>query len=71
VAADVGEDLGLEAELTDRLAVRARLLGCGGGGEFKVLDAERVERLGDGDLGVGVEECVGKLLALCIRSSEN
>jgi hypothetical protein len=64
VAADVGEDLGLETELADLLAVRARLLGCGGGRELDVLDTERVERLGNRDLRLGVEERVRELLTL-------
>ena len=42
-----------------------RLLGRRGARELDVLDAERVERLGDRDLGLGVEERVRELLALC------
>ena len=64
MAADVGEDLGLEPELADGLAVRARLLGRGGRGELDVLDTERIERLGDGDLGLGIEKRVRELLSL-------
>ena len=41
-----------------------RLLGRRGARELDVLDAERVERLGDRDLGLGVEERVRELLAL-------
>jgi len=64
VASDVGEDLGLEAEVADGLAVEARLLAGGGRGELDVVDAEGIEGLGDLDLGLGVEEGVGELLAL-------
>ena len=66
MAADVREDLGAQAELADGLAVRARLLARGGRRELDVLDAERVERLGYCDLGLGVEESVSELLALCL-----
>jgi hypothetical protein len=69
VAADVGEDLGLESELADGLAVCAGLLRGGGGGEFNVLDPEGIEGLGDRDFSLGVEEGVGKLLALLQKPS--
>lgn len=65
VAANVGEDFGAKPELADGLAVRARLFAGGGRGELDVLDAKRIQRLGDRDLGLGVEESVGELLALC------
>lgn len=64
VAADVGEDLGLEAKVTDGLAVDARLLGGSGGGELDVLYTKGIECLGDGDLRLGVEEGIGELFAL-------
>jgi hypothetical protein len=69
VAADVGEDLGLESELADGLAVCAGLLRGGGGGEFNVLDPKGIEGLGDRDFSLGVEEGVGKLLALLQKPS--
>lgn len=53
----------LEAELADRLAVAARLLRSSGRGQLDVVDAEVIESLGDLDLGLGVEEGVGELLA--------
>ena len=67
VATNVGEDLGLEAEVADGLAVEARLLTSSGRGELDVVHTKVVEGLGDLDLGLGVEEGVGELLALCKR----
>jgi S1-C subfamily serine protease len=64
VAADVCQDLGLEAKLADGFAVPARLLGRGRRGQFDVVDAELIEGLGDLDLGLGVEVGVGELFAL-------
>lgn len=64
MAADVGENFALETELADRLAIGSGRLGRGRGRELDVLDAERVEGLGDGDFGLGVKECVCELLAL-------
>jgi hypothetical protein len=64
VTSHVSEDLGLEAELADLLAVKARLLTGSGRGELDVVDAKVIEGLGDLDLGSGVEEGVGELLAL-------
>ena len=42
----------------------ARLFGRCWGRQFDVLDPERIKRLCDGDLGLGVKERVGELLAL-------
>src|SRR3569833_616674 len=67
VAANMSQDLGLEAELADSLAVLSRLLRGGGGRELDVVDTEIIESLGDLDLGLGIEEGVGKLLALAER----
>ena len=64
MAPDVREDLGLETELADGLTVEPRLLRGGRRGELDVVDAELVQRLGNLDLGLGVEEGVGELLAL-------
>lgn len=61
---DMRKDLRLQAEFTDRLAVRPTLLGRSGGSKFDVFDAEGIEGFGDRDLGPGVEEGVGELLAL-------
>lgn len=67
MASDMGEDLGLQAELADGFAVCARLLrGCGGC-ELDVLHTERIERLGNGDFSLGVEKGVGELFTLCER----
>ena len=60
----MSEDLGLESEVADGLAVEAGLLTGSGGSEFDVVDAEVVQSLGDANLGLGVEEGVGELLAL-------
>jgi hypothetical protein len=65
VAADVCQDLGLQAELADGFAVPARLLGRGRRSQLNVVDAEFIEGLGNLDLGLGVEVGVGELLALC------
>lgn len=59
----VCEDLGLEAEFADGFAVGAGLFGCGRGCELDVVDAEVVQGFGDFDLGFGVEEGIGELLA--------
>lgn len=67
VAADVGQDLGLEAELADGLAVLARLLGSAGRGELDAVNTELVQSLCDLDLGLGVEVGIGELLALTQR----
>lgn len=64
MAADVSQDLGLEAELADGLAILAGLLRGSGRGKLNVVDTKVVEGLGNLDLGLGVEEGVGELLAL-------
>ena len=80
---DVGEDLRLETELADGLAIcttslapsidrnsrkdgrtLSRLLRCRGAGELDVLDTERIKRLRNRNLGLGIEERVRELLAL-------
>lgn len=68
VAANVCENFGLESKLADGLAVSARLLRCGGRSELDVLDTECIKSLCDGDFGLGVEESIGKLLTLCMKS---
>ena len=40
------------------------MLACGGRGKLDVVDTKVVKRPGDLDLGLGVEEGVGELLAL-------
>jgi len=67
----VSENLGLEAELADGLAVEARLLTGSGRGEFDVVDAEIIQSLGNADLGFGVKEGVGELLALAESGLDN
>lgn len=64
VATDVGENLGLEAELAYGLAIEARLFGGGGRCELDVLYTKGIECLCDGDLCLCVEEGIGKLFAL-------
>ena len=64
VTSHVSEDLGLETEVADGLAVEAGLLTRSGRGELDVVNAEIVQSLGDSDLGLSVEEGVGELLAL-------
>lgn len=60
----VGQDLSLEAQLGDGLAVLATLLTGTRARQLDAVDAESVELLGDLDLGLGVEVGVGELLAL-------
>lgn len=67
VAADVSQDLGLEAELADSLAVKTRLLGGTRRGELDAVNTKLVQSLSDLDLGLGVEVGIGKLLALTQR----
>ena len=62
---DMGENLGLKTELANGLAVEPGLFRGRGGCEFDVLDTKGVESLGNCDFGLGVEEGIGKLLALC------
>jgi hypothetical protein len=71
VTSHVSENLGLEAELADLLAVEARLLTGGGRGELDVVDAKVIEGLGNLDLSSGVEEGVGELLALAEGGLDN
>lgn len=64
VAADVSQDLGLEAELADGLAILAGLLRGSWRGKLDIVDAEVIESLGNLDLGLGIEEGIGKLFTL-------
>lgn len=76
MTADVSQNLGLEAELADSLAILAGLLRSRRGGQLDVVNTEVIESLGNLDLGLGVEEGVGELLALsqsgldCCASSQ-
>ncbi len=67
VTADVGQDLGLEAQPGDALAVGPALGAGHRRGQFEVLDAECVQQAGDLHLLVAGEEGVGELLALAQR----
>ena len=71
VTSHVSEDLGLEAESADGLAVEARLLTGSRRGELDVVDAKIVEGLCDSDLRLRVEEGVGELLTLAERRLNN
>ncbi len=62
---DVGQDFGLQTKLADGLAVPSRLFRSCRRRELYILDAEFVEGFSNGDLGLGVKECIGKLLPLC------
>ena len=64
VTPDVGQNLSLQTELADGLAVESALLTGARAGKLDTVDTERVERLGDLDLGLGVKVGIGKLLAL-------
>ena len=63
-AARVGEDLRLQAQVGDGLAVAPAARARRRRGHLEVLDAELVEHLRDGHLLLGGEEGVGELLAL-------
>jgi hypothetical protein len=63
-ASHVSEDLGLEAELADLLAVLAGLGRGHRAGELNVLDTKVRESLGNLDLGLCVKVGIGKLLSL-------
>jgi len=65
VATDVGEDFGVQAKLADGLTVSSRLFGSCWRRELKILHAKLVESFGDGNLGFGIKEGIGKLLPLC------
>lgn len=45
------QDLGLEAEIADGLAIIVGLLRGSGGGQFDVVDAKSIERLGTMEIG--------------------
>lgn len=65
MAANMGEDLGLEAQLANGFAVQARLLRSSRGCELDVIHAKCVQSLRDGDFSLRVKEGVRKLFALC------
>jgi len=67
VAANVGQDLSLETQLADGLAVKTRLLRGTRRGELDAVDTKLIQSLGDLDLGLGVKVGIGKLLALTQR----
>jgi len=71
IATDVSQDLGLEAELADGLAIPPRLLRGSGRGQLDVIDAKVVKGLGNLDLGLGVEVGVGELLTLTKSRLDN
>jgi len=64
MASDVGEDFGTETELANGLTVSTGLLRGAGGSQLDVFYAKGIERLSNGDLGLGVEESIGELLSL-------
>lgn len=61
------QNLSLETELGYSFAVLTRLFRCCRRCEFDIVDAKLVQRLGNFDLGLGIEECVRKLFALSQR----
>ena len=71
VAADVREDLGVEPEPADGLAVQPALLRGRGARQLDVVDPELVQRPRDLDLLLRVEEGVGELLALSQRALDD
>lgn len=71
VTSDVSQDLGLQAELADGLAVLARLLACARAGQLDAVHSKFIQLLGDCDLHVGVEVGIGELLTLTERRLDN
>lgn len=58
---NMSEDFGLEPQIANDFAVLARLLrGCGGS-ELDIFDSEAIQCFSYLDLGLGIEECIGKL----------
>ena len=64
MTAYVGEDLGPQPELANRFAVCPRLLRSNGRSELDILNAKGIKSLGNGNLGLGVEESIRELLSL-------
>jgi hypothetical protein len=64
VTPDVGQDLGLEAQLANGLAIQSRLFRGSGRGELDVLDTKCIESLGDSYFGLSVKEGIGELFTL-------
>ena len=64
MAPNMRQNLGSQTQLAYSLAVETRLFGCSGGGQFDVLDTERIEGLSDSNLGLCIKEGICKLLAL-------
>ena len=61
VASNVSEDFGFETEVADYLAISSRLFRRSRRGELDIFDSEGVKSLCYADLGVCIEESVGKL----------
>ena len=61
VASNVSEDFGFETEFTDYLAIPSRLFRRCRRGKLDIFDSEGVKSLCYADLGVCIEESVGKL----------
>ena len=64
VTSDVSQDLGLQAELANGLAVLAGLLACAGAGELNAVNTKFIQLLGNCNLHVGVKVGIGELLTL-------
>lgn len=64
VASNVSEDFGFETEFADYLAISSRLFGRCRRGELDVFNSEGIKGLCYADLGVCIEESVGKLYNL-------
>lgn len=71
VAANMCQDLRLEAELANGLAILAGLLGGGGAGQFNVIDAKFIKSLCDLDLGIEIKIGIAELLALSQSGFDN
>jgi hypothetical protein len=68
VASNVSQNLGLEAEAGNSLAVLERLLRGNGRGKLDIVDSEGIEGLGNLDLGLGVKVGIGELFTLCFTA---
>lgn len=65
MAADMSQNLGLQAKLANGLAIQAGLLRRSRRGKLDVFYTEGIERLCNGDLSFRVKEGIRELLALC------
>ena len=64
VTPNVSEDFGLEPQIANDFAILARLLRGRRRSELDVFNSKSIQRFGYFDLGLRIEECIGKLQEL-------